>query len=142
MEDNPADIRLAEEAIREASVNCQLAVARDGAQALQSLGDADAPLPDLIFLDLNLPKMRGDEVLRAVKEDPRLRSIPVLVLTTSTNRRDVAVCYDLHANCYIAKPLRLEDFIEVMSAIWHFWSAVVTLPSVSCEDEDDEQDSY
>ena len=138
VDDSPSDVRLAEEALKEAGVTCNLVVARDGLEAMEYLRCHTDRLPSLILLDLNMPRMRGDEVLGELKRDPALRSIPVIVLTTSKARLDVAVCYDLHANCYVAKPLRLEDFVEVMSAIWRFWFGVATLPSIVGEGDDEE----
>lgn len=137
VDDSPSDVRLAQEALKEAGASCRLVVASDGLDAVERLRGRADPWPDLILLDLNMPRMRGDEVLRELKGDPDLRRIPVIVLTTSKAGPDVAACYDLHANCYVAKPLRLEDFVEVMSAIWRFWFGVATLPSVVEEGEDD-----
>jgi two-component system, chemotaxis family, response regulator Rcp1 len=138
VEDSPSDVRLAQEALIEAGVACHLVVACDGMEAMEYLRRHGEALPDLVLLDLNMPRMRGDELLAELKRNPALRRIPVIVLTTSKARMDVVTCYDLHANCYVAKPLRLEDFVEVVSAIWRFWFGVATLPSVFNEGDEDE----
>jgi len=133
VEDNPGDARLAVEALKEGKVRNNLAVARDGVEALAYLrheGEEfkDAPKPDLILLDLNLPKKDGREVLAEIKEDPDLRRIPVVVLTTSREERDILRSYDLHANCYITKPVDLDQFLVVVKSIQEFWLAIVRLP--------------
>jgi two-component system, chemotaxis family, response regulator Rcp1 len=132
VEDNPGDARLTREAFREACIPCNLAVARDGIEALGRLrgeGEfAGTPLPHLVLLDLNMPRMDGREVLAALKSDPLLRAIPVVVLSSSEADQDVAAAYDLHANCYVAKPVDLEGFIAVVQAIQAFWFTVVKLP--------------
>jgi CheY-like chemotaxis protein len=133
VEDNPADVRLTQEALREGKVKNRLSVARDGAEALAFLrregAFASAPKPDLILLDLNLPKKDGREVLAEIKEDPVLRRIPVVVLTTSSAEVDILKSYELHANCYITKPVDLEQFVTVVKSIDDFWLTVVRLPS-------------
>ena len=133
VEDNPGDVRLTVEALKEGKVRNHLSVVRDGEEAMRFLrrtgAYVEAPLPDLILLDLNLPKMDGREVLVQVKADPRLRTIPVVILTTSHAEQDVLRSYDLHANCYITKPVDLDQFIRVVRTIEDFWLAVVTLPS-------------
>lgn len=132
IEDNPADVRLTEEALKEGKVRNTLSVARDGEEALAYLRRqgryADAARPDLILLDLNLPKMDGREVLAQIKTDPTLRRIPVVVLTTSKAEEDIVKSYNLHANCYITKPVDLEQFITVVKTIDDFWLTVVRLP--------------
>jgi CheY-like chemotaxis protein len=132
VEDNPADVRLTREALRDAKVTNRLNVVADGVAALDYLyrrGDhAGATRPDLVLLDLNLPRKDGREVLEEIKSDPRLRSIPVVVLTTSRAEEDVLRSYDLHANCYITKPVDLGQFLAVVRAIDDFWLAVVRLP--------------
>ena len=132
VEDNPGDIRLTQEALRDNKVRNNMTVARDGAEALAILHRegqyADSPRPDLILLDLNLPKIDGREVLRRIKDDKKLRPIPVVILTTSRDERDVLKAYGLHANCYVAKPVELEQFMEVVRSIEGFWLTVVTLP--------------
>ena len=133
VEDNPGDVRLTIEALREGKVHNNLHVVGDGVEALAFLhreGEhRDAPLPDLVLLDLNLPKKDGREVLAEIKADPDLRRIPVVVLTTSNAEQDVLRSYDLHANCYITKPVDLDQFIKVVRTIEDFWLAVVTLPT-------------
>jgi len=133
VEDNPGDVRLTEEALKEGKVVNRLNVVQDGVEALAYLrkeGEyASAETPDLILLDLNLPKKDGREVLAEVKEDPDLRMIPVVVLTTSRDEQDILKSYDLHANCYITKPVDFEQFIGVVRAIEDFWLSVVKLPS-------------
>lgn len=132
VEDNPGDVRLTREALRESKLLNELAVASDGVEALAMLrrqGDySDATTPDLILLDLNLPRLDGREVLQAVKEDPVLRRIPVVVLTTSEAEQDILRAYDLHANCYIVKPVDLEQFLHVVRSIEDFWLTIVKLP--------------
>jgi CheY-like chemotaxis protein len=132
VEDSPTDALLAQEALRSAKVWSNVHVVEDGEEALAFLHCegpyAHAPRPDLILLDLNLPKKSGLEVLAEIKIDPALRDIPVVVLTTSQDAGDVSKAYDLHANCYITKPVDFLQFTEVVQAIAHFWFAVVTLP--------------
>lgn len=131
VEDNDADVGLTREALRDAKVANALAVARDGEEALARLRREppfeDAPRPDLVLLDLNLPRVDGWEVLREVKGDPDLRSIPVAVLTTSDAERDVVRGYDLGANCYVTKPVGLEQFLAVVQSVEEFWLGVVRL---------------
>lgn len=135
VEDNPSDVRLTFEAMKEGKVNSHLEVVRDGEEAMKYLrGEAPfsgAPRPDLILLDLNLPKRSGREVLREIKASEELRSIPVVVLTTSTCDEDIRGVYELHANCYITKPSDLEQFIEVVRQIDDFWLNVVSLPETA-----------
>jgi two-component system, chemotaxis family, response regulator Rcp1 len=132
VEDNPADVRLTREALLEGRVLNQLNVVGDGVEALEYLfrrGQyADAKRPDLILLDLNLPKKDGREVLAEIKGDPDLKRIPVVVLTTSEAQADIFKSYNLHANCYIAKPADFDRFIQVVKSIDHFWLNVVKLP--------------
>jgi len=127
-----ADVRLTEEALKEGKVINRLNVVPDGVEAiayLRKTGDyASAATPDLMLLDLNLPKKDGREVLAEVKEDPDLRKIPVVVLTTSRDEQDILKSYDLHANCYITKPVDFAQFIRVVRAIEDFWLSVVKLP--------------
>ena len=135
VEDNPGDVRLTIEGLREGKVRNNLHVARDGVEALAFLrreGDfADAVRPDLILLDLNLPRKDGREVLADIKSDPALKTIPVVVLTTSRAEQDVLHSYELQANCYITKPVDLEQFITVVKSIEDFWLTIVTLPHQS-----------
>jgi two-component system, chemotaxis family, response regulator Rcp1 len=132
VEDNPGDVRLTIEALKEGKVSNRLSVARDGVEALAFLRregpHATAPRPDLILLDLNLPRRDGREVLAEIKADARLRRIPVVVLTTSNAEEDILRTYDLHANCYINKPVDLDQFISVVRSIDDFWLTVVRLP--------------
>jgi CheY-like chemotaxis protein len=137
VEDNPADVRLTEEAFREGRIHNKLIVAKDGVEAmdvLQRRGKyADVSRPDLILLDLNLPRKDGREVLAEIKADPDLRRIPVVILTTSRAEMDIVKTYNLHANCYIVKPVDLDQFIHVIKSIENFWLTAVTLPSVAAE---------
>lgn len=133
VEDNPADVRLTQEALREGKVRNNLHVARDGVEALELLRRqgrfAQVPRPDLVLLDLNLPRKDGREVLAEIKADPELKTIPVVVLTTSSAETDILRSYSLHANCYITKPVDLEQFVSVVRSIDDFWLTVVKLPS-------------
>lgn len=132
VEDNLGDARLTQEALREARVSNHLSLVRDGVEALAFLrregGYASAPRPDLILLDLNLPRKDGREVLSEIKSDERLRRIPVVVLTVSQSDEDILRAYNLNANCYITKPVDLEQFIKVVRSIEDFWLAIVKLP--------------
>jgi chemotaxis family two-component system response regulator Rcp1 len=132
VEDNPSDVLLTQIAMRECKIANRLHVARDGEEALAFLRRADddreAPRPDLVMLDLNLPRMDGRELLREMKRDPRLRLIPVVVLTTSDSETDVQRSYELHANAYITKPLDMEQFVRVVKGIDEFWFGIVRLP--------------
>lgn len=132
VEDSPDDVALTREALAESRVLNDLSVARDGVEALDFLhrrgAFADAPRPDLILLDLNLPRKDGREVLAELKEHPDLRVIPIVILTTSRAEADVLKAYRLHANCYIPKPVDFDRFLEVVRSIEHFWLQVVTLP--------------
>ncbi len=133
VEDNPGDVRLTMEAMRESKVIVNLSVAPDGEEALaflRRLGPhLGAPRPDLILLDLNLPRKDGREVLAEIKADADLRRIPVVVLTTSRAEEDILRTYDLHANCFITKPVDLDQFITVVASISDFWFSVVRLPT-------------
>lgn len=132
VEDNPGDVRLTQEALNEGKLRNNLYVVGDGVEALLFLRRetpyAQSPRPDLVLLDLNLPKLGGMEVLAEMKKDPRLRCIPVVILTTSAAERDVVKSYDLHANCYITKPVDFEQFIQVVQSIQDFWFSIVKLP--------------
>ncbi|MDB5924373.1 MAG: transcriptional regulator [Betaproteobacteria bacterium] len=132
VEDNPGDVRLTKEALKEGKVYNNLHWAKDGVEALEFLRregrHANAPRPDIILLDLNLPRKDGREVLLEIKTDDRLKQIPVVVLTTSKAEQDVLRSYDLHANCYVTKPVDLDKFIVVVQSIDRFWLTVVTLP--------------
>ena len=133
VEDSPGDVALTVEALREARVETRLHVVRNGEDAISFLNrDAeygDAPRPDLVLLDLNLPRKSGREVLAEMKADPRHRRIPVVILSTSTNEDDVSAAYDLAANCYVAKPVDLDQFVSVIRAIDDFWLSFVRLPA-------------
>ena len=132
VEDSPSDVRLTREALKEAKVLNALHVVQDGMAALAFLRKqgqyAGSPEPDLILLDLNLPKKDGREVLAEIKQDEQFRRIPVVVLTTSRAEEDVVRSYNLHANAYVTKPVDLKQFLEVIRTIEMFWLAVVTLP--------------
>jgi CheY-like chemotaxis protein len=132
VEDNPGDVRLTQENFKASKIRNNLYVANDGVEAMTFLRRegkyGDAVRPDLILLDLNLPKMDGREVLAEIKADGELKSIPVVVLTISKAEQDVLKTYNLHANCYITKPIGLEQFAKVVKAIESFWLSIVTLP--------------
>jgi len=132
VEDNAADVRLTREALHEGKVRNSLTVARDGAEAMRILrreGEfAGVARPDLVLLDLNLPRKDGREVLAEIKADDELKRIPVVVLTTSSAEVDILNSYSLHANCYITKPVDLEQFVTVVRSIDDFWLTVVRLP--------------
>lgn len=132
VEDSPTDILITQEAFEQARLINQLHVVEDGVAALAFLRRQEpythVPRPDLILLDLNLPKKSGREVLAELKSDPDLKFIPVVVLTTSQAEEDVLKSYDLHANCYVTKPVDFSKFIEVVHSIEHFWFNIVTLP--------------
>jgi len=132
VEDNPGDARLTLEAFKEGKVLNNLTVMKDGVEALAYLrregSYASAKVPDLVLLDLNLPRMSGREVLVQIKGDERLKTIPVVVLTTSADEQDVARAYSQHANCYITKPVDLEQFLRVVHSIEDFWLTLVRLP--------------
>lgn len=133
VEDNPGDARLAMEALKDAKVKNNLHWVKDGVEAIAFLkreGEyADAPHPDVILLDLNLPRKDGREVLAEIKQDEDLRRIPVVILTVSNAEEDIIKTYNLHANCYIRKPVDLDQFIEVVKSIDYFWLTIVTLPT-------------
>jgi two-component system, chemotaxis family, response regulator Rcp1 len=133
VEDNPGDVRLTIEGLNEGKVRNNLHVAKDGVDALAFLRRqgqySGAVRPDLILLDLNLPRKDGREVLSEIKADPQLKTIPVVVLTTSRAEQDVLHSYQLQANCYITKPVDLEQFITVVKSIEDFWLTIVTLPT-------------
>jgi two-component system, chemotaxis family, response regulator Rcp1 len=133
VEDNPGDVRLTVEALKEGKVRNRLSVVEDGVEALAFLRHegkyADSPRPDVILLDLNLPRKDGRAVLAEIKADEALRRIPVVVLTTSSSEQDILRSYELHANCYITKPVDLEQFMEVVKGIEDFWLTIVKLPA-------------
>ena len=141
IEDNEGDIILTLEALEEARINNKIDVVRDGEQALQFLnkeaGFQDACTPDLILLDINLPKLDGKEVLTFIKNDPKLKIIPVVMLTTSDSEIDILDSYTNHANCYITKPVGFKNFMDVVMSIKEFWISIVQLP----KNEDPMQES-
>jgi two-component system response regulator len=134
VEDNPGDARLTEEALKESKVYNNLYHVRDGVEAMEFLRKegrfGDVPTPDIILLDLNLPRKDGRQVLAELKAIPRLKNIPVVVLTTSEAEQDIVKSYELHANCYITKPVDLDKFVEIIHGIENFWLSIVKLPPV------------
>lgn len=132
VEDNPGDARLTIESFKEHKITNHITHVTDGVEALNFLrreGDySDASRPDLVLLDLNLPRMDGRQVLAEIKSDPVLRRIPVVVLTSSEAEEDILKSYDLHANCYVTKPVDLDQFFEVIQSIESFWCTVVAIP--------------
>ena len=133
VEDSPSDARLTIAALKNAKVGNRVSHVEDGVQALEFLRRqgryAEAPRPDLIMLDLNLPRKDGREVLADLKSDPALKMIPVVVLTSSKAEEDVLKSYELHANCYITKPVDFTQFLEIVKSVQHFWLTVVALPA-------------
>jgi CheY-like chemotaxis protein len=132
VEDNPGDIRLTQEAFKDGRILVNLTVATDGVQAIDILSRqgqySGIPRPDLILLDLNLPRKNGREVLVEIKADEELKRIPVIVMTTSKAEQDIHRAYNLNANCYITKPVELDEFLNVVRSIEDFWLTIVTLP--------------
>jgi CheY-like chemotaxis protein len=132
VEDNPGDVRLTVEAFKDLKMHNRLIVVNDGVEAMAYLNNeppyTDAVRPDLILLDLNLPRKDGREVLQEIKFSDDLRRIPVVILTTSNDEHDILRSYDLHANCYITKPVDLEQFLTIVKSIQNFWFSVVKLP--------------
>ena len=133
VEDSPGDVRLTMEALADAKISNDITVASDGLEALEILQQKgefkDATRPDLILLDLNMPRMDGRELLGIIKADDNLRNIPVVVLTISQSEKDILESYDLRANCYITKPVDLDQFLVVVNSIQEFWLSIVKLPS-------------
>ncbi len=129
VEDNPGDVELTREAFLEGKISNNLNVARDGIEALEYLKNTRNPRPDIVLLDLNLPRKSGLEVLSAIKDDPLLQAIPVVVLTTSQDEEDIAKSYRSHANCYISKPVDFDKFLRVVRSLEDFWLTVVRLPT-------------
>ena len=132
VEDSPGDVRLTQEALKDSKLYNNLNVVPDGVEAMLFLRRqghyTNAPRPDLILLDLNLPRMDGRQVLQEIKNDENLKRIPVVVLTTSSNETDIFITYNLHANCYISKPVDFTQFINVVKSIESFWFSIVKLP--------------
>lgn len=133
VEDNPGDVRLTREALIESKVSNNLSVVGDGQEAMAFLRRegkyADALRPDIILLDLNLPKKDGREVLAEIKSDPLLKRIPVVIITSSEAEQDVLRTYDLHVNCYVNKPVDLDQFVKVVQSVETFWLTIVKMPS-------------
>jgi chemotaxis family two-component system response regulator Rcp1 len=133
VEDNPGDVRLTRESLYDARIHNNMIVASDGLEAMACLrregAYTDVTRPDLILLDLNLPRMNGFEVLNAIKEDPNLKRIPVVVLTTSQAEQDIIQSYNLYANAFVTKPVDLEQFVRVLKSIEDFWLEIVKLPN-------------
>ena len=133
VEDNPGDVRLTREALNEGHLSNNLHVASDGVEAIEFLTKTgnfkNAITPDLVLLDLNLPKVNGFEVLEKIKNDEHLKSIPVIILTTSMSDHDIIASYSMHANCYVPKPVEYDSFKKVVKCIEDFWFSIVKLPS-------------
>jgi two-component system, chemotaxis family, response regulator Rcp1 len=133
VEDNPGDVRLTQEALKEAKFRNHLQVVGDGVEALAYLRRQgkyqDATRPNMVMLDLNMPRMDGRELLAEIKKDPELMRIPVVVLTSSEAETDIAKAYELHANCYVTKPVGIDHFLQVVKSIEEFWVEIVRLPS-------------
>ncbi|NQV01891.1 MAG: response regulator [Bacteroidia bacterium] len=133
VEDNPGDARLAKEALKDSKLRNNLFIVDDGEEAMMFLRKEspfeDVPRPDLILLDLNLPKKDGREVLKEIKTDENLKRIPVVILTMSKSEEDIFKTYNLHANCFITKPIDLNQFIKVVQSIENFWLTIVKLPN-------------
>lgn len=133
VEDNEGDARLAKEALKESKIKNEIHVVADGVEAMAFLRKegayAGSPRPDLVLLDLNLPKKDGRQVLAEIKSDEHLKRIPVVILTTSKDEEDVLRTYNLHANCYITKPIDLDQFVKVVRSVEDFWFTIVRLPN-------------
>ena len=145
VEDSPADVLITREAFREFKIINTLHVVDDGVEALAYLNQegryASQPRPDLILLDLNLPRKNGREVLAEIKANPKYKNIPVVVLTTSHSEQDILQAYDQHANCYIVKPVGFNNFVEAVKSVRQFWFSVVTLPSEVVHGQDPDPSS-
>jgi chemotaxis family two-component system response regulator Rcp1 len=128
VEDNPGDSRLIKEVFKDGKVANTLIIAKDGIEALSILKDSSREFPDLILLDLNLPRKKGLDVLDEVKSDPNLKRIPVIILTTSNDEKDILKSYDLHASAYLTKPVDLNEFITVIRNLENFWLTLVKYP--------------
>ncbi len=136
VEDNSADIRLTQEALKESKIAINLHIVKDGVEAMEFLrkkGKFENKIrPDVVILDLNLPKKDGREVLEEIKQDKILKCIPIVILTSSEAERDILKAYNLHANCYIKKPLDIDQFITIVQSTAEFWFSIVKLPSHGC----------
>src|SRR5436305_1708552 len=133
VEDSPSDVRLIREALKQTPLEVQITLARDGVEAMEYLRQSENGLvsrPDIILLDLNLPRKNGREVLAEIKAAPRLKQIPVLIMTSSKADEDIKQAYTLNANCYIAKPENLQEYVDVVRSIENFWFLTATLPDV------------
>ncbi len=134
VEDNPGDIRLTQETLKEAKVKNSIHITTDGVEAMEFLRHEgkfkDVPRPDLILLDLNMPRKNGLEVLSEIKTDDTLKQIPIVILTVSNNEEDILKSYNLHANCFITKPVDLNQFLKVIKSIDNFWLTIVKLPKI------------
>lgn len=132
IEDNSGDVRLVEEALKDSKILNNLSKVSDGVYAMDFLhkrnGFENAPTPDLIILDLNMPRKNGFEVLQEIKQDEKLKRIPVVIMTVSNDERDILKSYNLHANCYITKPVDFVQFCEIIKNVENFWFSIVTLP--------------
>ena len=132
VEDNPADVRLIRETFKDFKIQNNLSVAKDGVEAMAFIkkeGDFfSAPRPDVILMDLNLPKKSGFDVLAEIRQIPELKRIPVVILSTSDSERDILKSYDLHANCFVTKPVGLDEFIKIVMSIENFWLSIVKIP--------------
>ncbi|HEV9037624.1 MAG TPA: response regulator [Puia sp.] len=133
VDDNEGDILLTREALEDARIINRISIAYDGLEAIRFLKEPSEgeETPDLILLDINLPKMNGTEVLEVIKNDPQLKRIPVIMLTTSAAEKDILASYDKHANCYITKPVDLDRFMDVVRTIEDFWISIVKLPKAN-----------
>lgn len=133
VDDNPADVALSKEAFQDGKLCNNLSVVNDGVEAMEFLRKtgqyASAPTPDFILLDLNMPRKDGREVLAEIKADDKLKCIPVVIMTTSNDEKDVFESYRLHANCYVTKPVKFTELVEIVRTLQDFWFSIVTLPS-------------
>jgi len=140
VEDNEGDILLTREALEEAKIHIELSVVKDGKEAIDFLNKQgkhiDTAMPDLLLLDVNLPKKNGHEVLQYIKGNANLKHIPVIMLTTSSSEKDINFCYNNFANCFITKPVEANEFLRVVTTIENFWISVVKLPTVKVSTND------
>lgn len=131
VEDNPGDVRLTREAFRDAEIDVQIHVATDGVNAIGFLKDEDTRFPDLVLLDLNLPRKDGFQVLDTIRSDPDLEHLPVIVLSSSSAKEDIVLSYEEHANAYLTKPNMPDEFVEMVQSVEEFWMENVRLPTFS-----------